>query len=244
MRKSKPTPAPTPKPAPAKPAPTPQITLEKTCPAPGIFGAVDLSQYCTQNFLDAMKYLGVKTIIRYYDWPGSPTLKQKIPTAAELALIKKNGFSFCGVFQHNNSKLASFSAARGENDAGVAIELAKKWGQPKGSAIYFGVDFDPSAAEINGQVKAYAMQFAAKARVAGFRVGAYGSGLTLSTLLEAGLIELAWLSMSTGFRKSKEFDASKRWHLKQVKDRNCGGINCDFDYVNPSKPDFGQWELP
>jgi len=217
--------------------------LESTCPAPGVFGAVDLSQYCTQRFLDAMKYLGVKTIIRYYDWPGSPTLPQKIPTATELALIKANGFKFCGVFQHSNNRLASFTQERGIKDASVALELAKKWGQPKGSAIYFGVDFDPMPNEF-GAVELYADKFSDAVRAAGFRVGAYGSGYTLETLLRLGQIDLAWLSMSTGFLKSKEFDKSGRWNLKQVKDRNCGGINCDFDYVNPSKPDFGQWQLP
>jgi hypothetical protein len=224
-------------PKPGKPA-----NLESTCPAPGVFGAVDLSQYCTQRFLDTMKYLGVKTILRYYDIPGSPTLREKIPTTAELALIKKNGFQFCGVFQHNNSKLASFTALRGASDAQVVLGLAAKWGQPKGSGVYFGVDFDPSESEMS-HVKEYAKEFSKIIKGAGFRVGAYGSGLTLESLLAAGYIELAWLSMSTGFRHSKEFAASNRWHLQQVLDRDCGGINCDFDYVNPSNPDFGQWEL-
>lgn len=218
--------------------------LEDTCPVPGIFRAVDLSQYSTQRFLDAMKYLGVKTIIRYYDWPGSPTLKQKIPTAAELELIKKNGFQFCGVFQHNNSKLASFTAERGKHDAMVALGLAERWGQPKGSTIYFGVDFDPSAAEIKSAVMPYAAEFWKLTNRAGFKTGAYGSGLTLETLFKAGFIDFTWLSMSTGFRGSKDYAASGKWNLKQVKDRNCGGINCDFNYVNPSKPDFGQWTLP
>lgn len=250
MRKSKPS-TPPPAPAPVKPAPTPAPTpspgkpvkLEATCPAPGVFAAVDLSQYATQRFLDTMKFLGVKTIIRYFDWPGSPTLKQKIPTTAELALIKANGFQFCGVFQHNNSKLPSFTAARGKHDAGVALELAKKWGQPKGAAIYFGVDFDPSQAEIARQVMAYSGEFSKLVRQAGFRVGAYGSGLTLESLTTAGHIDLTWLSMSTGFRGTKAFSASGKWNLKQVKDRDCGGINCDFNFVNPKKPDFGQWSL-
>lgn len=247
-KKSEPIPSPvtpiTPAPKPANPPAKAPTNLEETCPAPGVFEAVDLSQYCTQRFLDTMKYLGVKTIIRYYDWPGSPTLPQKIPTAAELALIKKNDFQFCGVFQHSNNRISSFSAGRGKIDAGVAIELAKKWGQPKGSAIYFGVDFDPSQAEINNQVKAYAAEFYKLAKSAGFRVGAYGSGLTLETLVAAGYVELTWLSMSAGFRKSKEYAESGRWNLKQTLDRDCGGLNVDFDYVNPAKPDFGQWRLP
>ena len=122
--------------------------------------------------------------------------------------------------------------------------MAKKWGQTKGSAIYFGVDFDPNLSEIKGPVADYANEFGRRVRGAGFRVGAYGSGLTLETLVALGRIDLTWLSMSTGFRRSKEFAASGKWNLKQTIDRNCGGINVDFDYVNPSQPDFGQWTLP
>lgn len=227
---------------PGKPVTKP-ANLESTCPAPGVFGAVDLSQYATQRFLDTMKYLGVKTIIRYYDYPGSPTLPQKIPTAAELAMIKANGFKFCGVFQHSNNRIASFTKERGIKDAGKVLELAKLWKQPKGSGVYFGVDFDPSESEIVGPIEDYAFEFSKIIRGAGFRVGVYGSGLTLETLFAMGYIELTWLSMSTGFRKSKEYAASGKWNLKQVLDRNCGGINCDFDYVGKSA-DFGQWELP
>lgn len=237
-----PPPGSTPGPGTIPKPPAPQ-QMEKTCPAPGVFGAVDLSRRCDQRFLDTVKYLGVKTIIRYYDYPGSPTLPEKIPTDAEIALIKKNGFKLCAVFQHNNSKLASFTKERGSKDAAQALQFASHWKQPRNSAIYFGVDFDPSVKELEA-VSEYAEKFSGIVRNAGYRVGAYGSGLTLETLLNEGHIDLSWLSMSTGFRKSKEFDAARKWNLKQTLNRKCGGIDCDFDYVNSSKPDFGQWSIP
>lgn len=218
----------------AKPA------MESTCPAPGIFGAVDLSQPAPQHFLDVMKYLGVKTVIRYYDYENE-SLKGKTPHADEIAMIGKSGFKMLGVFQHSNNSIATFETpGRGTKDATRSVELATLWKQPKGSCIYFGVDFDPSLGSEMTAVKGYAADFAKVARAAGYRVGAYGSGLTLETLLDAGLIDLAWLSMSTGFQHSKAFASGSRWNLHQVKDRTCGGINVDFNYVNG---DIGDWTV-
>ena len=229
--------------APAPPPAEPRVPpgLESSCPLPGTFGAVDLCQPVTQHSLDVMKYLGVRTVIRYYDY-ANESLKGKTPHADELALIKKNGFRMLAVFQHSNNSIATFeSPGHGTMAANRSVELATLWKQPKGSCIYFGVDFDPTVAELE-HVKVYAADFAKVVRAAGYRVGAYGSGLTLETLLDARLIDLAWLSMSGGFQHSHEFAARKRWALHQVGDRMCGGINVDFDYVNPAI-DIGDWEI-
>lgn len=215
-----------------------KLAMESTCPVPGAFWAVDLCQPVTQHFLDVMKYLDVKTIIRYYDYVNE-SLKGKTPQADELALIKKNGFRMLAVFQHSNNSVATFETPqRGSIDAIRSLALANLWDQPKRSCIYFGVDFDPSLGNEMDAVKNYATDFGNQVRAAGYRVGAYGSGLTLETLLDTKLIDLAWLSMSTGFQRSAEFAASKRWALHQVRDRNCGGINVDFDYANG---DIGDW---
>ena len=42
--------------------------------------------------------------------------------------------------------------------------------------------------------------------------------------------------MSKGFRGTKEYTASDQWNMLQFLDRDCGGINVDFNKVNPEKP--------
>ena len=51
----------------------------------------------------------------------------------------KVGMSVVVIFQHHNDCLCTFMAkGRGTRDARRALELAKSFSQPVGSAIYFG----------------------------------------------------------------------------------------------------------
>ena len=197
-----------------------------------------------QKFFDTMKYLGVETIIRYYDWPGQESLRGKIPLAAELAAIKKNGFNFMGVFQHYNSSFSTFTASRGKIDAGKVLGLASQWKQPKGSAVYFGVDGDFYTTAQKAKVREYFTAAAPLIRAAGFRVGMYGSGANCESLREAKLIDdgLCWIAGSSGWSRTKEVLASGKYALKQKVNQFCGGKSLDFNTVN--KSDFGQWKLP
>jgi hypothetical protein len=101
--------------------------------------AVDLSAPVNQSFLDQMQAIGINTIIRYYDHEDE-TLPGKTLRKAERDLILTNGFKTAVVFQHRNNQFASFTALRGRQDAERSLALAAENSQPKGSAIYFGVD--------------------------------------------------------------------------------------------------------
>lgn len=204
--------------------------------------AVDLCEPVTQHFLDSVKERGVKTIIRYYDYPNE-TIRGKTPKKDELDLIKKNGFQMLAVFQHNNDRISTFTSERGRKDALRAIELAKLWHQPSGSAIYYGVDDEFETDAEQAAVNNYAVAFAEVVRKSGYKLGAYGAGHTLRKLLSSKLVEYAWISQSTGFKGSKDFYESGRWSLKQEMPSDCGGINVDFNIVNPEKPNFGQWNV-
>lgn len=117
------------------------------CRADPGFGALDASHALTdlgprgnRRGLDALRDLGVGTIIRYYDHIDE-TLACKTLVPEETEALLGAGFSLLAVFQSNgHDPLTFLTPGRGAADANRAIDLALMNGQPPGSAIYFGVD--------------------------------------------------------------------------------------------------------
>jgi Domain of unknown function (DUF1906) len=115
-------------------------------PHPGLTAA-DFSQNVTnidtndkREGTDALKKLGLKTIIRYYDWP-SQNKQCKTLMPEESDAIIKAGLSIVTVFQYKGEDPERFLArSHGAPDAKRALQLAAANGQPPGSAIYFAVD--------------------------------------------------------------------------------------------------------
>jgi hypothetical protein len=80
---------------------------------------------------------------------------------------------------------------------------------------------------------------------------AYGSGLVCEYLASKGLISACWLAQSKGWPNYQAYKASNQWHLSQEMPTTCSGwtylrdpqqsVEFDFDQVNGSKADFGQW---
>jgi len=209
------------------------------CPLQGQYQMIDAAQPLDRKFLEVMACLDVKAIGRYYDWPGQETIKGKIPTDAEVAILNELGFERLHVLQHNNNKLTTFTAERGKIDAGKALGLASKWGQPKGSAVYFGVDGDfPPEKPLE-----YFKAAAPIVRAAGYRVGMYGSGGTCEALKKAKLVDgdLCWIAASSwGWRGTKDILAkNKGFALKQKVNQKCMGKS--LDYNTAMLADYGQW---
>jgi hypothetical protein len=202
--------------------------------------AVDLSEPVDQSFLNTMRGIGIKTIIRYYDHEDE-TLPGKTLRREERNLILTNGFKTAVVFQHHNNQFASFTAARGRQDAERSLALAGENLQPNGSAIYFGVDGPWQAAYELANVATYFREL--KARLAGFgyRIGVYGSGLVCNVLLSTGLAELCWLGAPTSWPDYHAYYQTRKWGLAQLRTSQCGGHSVDFDMVNDGAADYGQF---
>jgi Domain of unknown function (DUF1906) len=83
----------------------------------------------------------------------------------------------------------------------------------------------------------------------GYKIGAYGSGATCKHLQQRGLIDYCWLAMSVKWPGSEQQIKSGGWNLSQQLSTSCKGwkfreqetVHFDFNKVNSSKPNFGQW---
>jgi hypothetical protein len=225
--------------------------------------AADTAEQVNEVFLRKLKGVGISTIIRYYDW-AEETLPGKTLTGHELELISKVGLSVAAIFQHHNDCLCTFmEKGRGARDARRALELAKSFSQPAGSAVYFGVDGvdaqfltlllatglpagDPQARTfVHRYVGAYFQEVVKAMRSSGYKIGAYGSGLVCSYLLDEKLVDYCWLANATGWPGYQAFETSRRWVLKQhptTRKSDCFGVEVDLSSGTGPVADFGQWK--
>jgi len=168
---------------------------------------------------------GYTFICRYYN-TNHPS---KNLTLAEAQALSAAGITIVVVWENGFPTTAGyFSQAKGVADATAALALATAIGQPAGSAIYFAVDYDATAADVSGPVTDYFQGVASVLGAAAtqYAAGVYGSGATCQSLLDAGLVTFSWLSQSTGFRGSKTFTA---FNIKQGPEATICTMDADSD---------------
>jgi peptidoglycan hydrolase-like protein with peptidoglycan-binding domain len=159
---------------------------------------MDTDANCT-TFAAAIAAAGIKFVVRYY---SRSTLK--VLTAGEAAALCKAGLQLMTVYE-DDDELASLTAVSGPVHAQTALAQAAAVKQPKGSAIYFAVDLDPTADDVNGQVMEYFHAVHTVMAGSAYKTGIYGSGLTCRLIRDAGFAKFTWLSQSTGFQEYQAF---------------------------------------
>ena len=101
----------------------------------------------------------VKVVVRYFARKPQPGLREKVMASdgnmidgvREPTILIRNGLSIVSLYQYRNNLPEKFlkgledtGSAKAEiaADAKAALDQARLVGQPEGSAIYFGVDFN------------------------------------------------------------------------------------------------------
>lgn len=182
---------------------------------------------------------GVHTIIRYY----ASSKRSKTITSSEVKALCRDGFNFLPVYQDNARRTSDFGKSKGRDSADNAFEFADYTGQPEGSTILFAVDTDFSPSQIDGYVLPYFEGIHDKMGST-FRIGCYGSGLALSKLMKENLIEVPWISMSRGFRGTKDFFYKEDWAMRQIPPpKKRGKFHYDMNYMKWSPEKIGAWKF-
>lgn len=178
--------------------------------------------------------------VRYYADASSKTLKLD-----EARALVAAGLRLVTVYQDFNNDISRFSAAEGTRQANNALRHAARIGQPKDTAIYFAVDFDPTAAQIAGPVTDYfrAINTVLAGAATRYTPGVYGSGLACRTIRDTGLARFTWLSGSTGFQGSRAFRAEANL-IQVLPDRKiCGGRLSIDDDIAPDPAAIGSFKI-
>jgi peptidoglycan hydrolase-like protein with peptidoglycan-binding domain len=185
----------------------------------------------TTTCIDFLKVAGVRAVGRYYSARAWKRL-----TKPEANALSEAGIKLFTIFENGGDP--ELSAEQGIHDAQIALRQAVQVAQPEGSAIYFAMEHLPhgyDASDLPG-VKDY---FHGIKQVLGgkYKIGVYSDGIVCDALLSSGACEYAWLSASTSFPGSKEFDRSGKWALAQRKiDLDWSGLSVD---TNDAKSEFG-----
>jgi hypothetical protein len=181
---------------------------------------------------------GVRTIIRYYS-------RDTIRPTKRLTLAEARQFAAAGLrigIVHEGRR--GDRPDNYDHDCGFADgQYAQHYGlevigQPRGTAIYFGIDFDATAAQIRDRILPYFQGLADGMSALGgpaYEVGVYGSGRTCAAVLDAGLATKAWLAQSTGWAGYTQFLASNRWTMSQAMPATIAGVPCDPDTTGIDK---------
>lgn len=196
--------------------------------------------------LARLKDMGVRTIFRYYARARQPEVPDKILGPTEARGILQAGFSLAVVYQYYASNYANFNAAQGQRDAEFAVGYAaNRINQPRGSAIFFGVDGSWRQSEM-GPIMAHFKSIVKVCRAYGYKVGVYGSGLTCDMLQKAGLVSYTWLPKSRGWWGSIDYFNQRKWSLFQSVHEYPvpgTGVKVDLNVLASGGGDFGQWSL-
>src|SRR5215813_2285152 len=179
------------------------------------------SKLATQN---------VKVVVRFYARKPQPGLREKIMASdgnmidgvREPTILIRNGLSIVSLYQYRNNLPEKFlkgledtGSAKAEvaADAKAALDQAKLVGQPEGSAIYFGVDFNVNRATLDPVLEYF--RIINQTVGSHYAIGVYGNGFVNRILRAEKLVTYNWISASRSHAETVEFYNSGQWHLFQ-----------------------------
>jgi peptidoglycan hydrolase-like protein with peptidoglycan-binding domain len=201
-------------------------------------GGMDASQNCLP-FATQIAAQGMKFAARYYSDNADKAL-----TLTEAQALSAAAISVVTVFENSNDAAEFFSSDIGNSQAASALQQAATVGQPPLTAIYFAVDYDATAADVQGPIAEYftAIKNAFAAAPTQYVIGVYGSGMTCRVMRDAGLAQFTWLTGSIGFAEYAMFHEEADIVQLAPERKLPAGLVVDDDIAQ--KAAFGAFTVP
>src|SRR5262245_43740703 len=207
----------------------------------------------------------VKVVVRFFARKPQPGLREKVMASdgnmidgvREPTILIRNGLSIVSLYQYRNNLPEKFvkgledtGSAKAEVAADVkaALDQAKLVGQPEGSAIYFGLDFNVNRATLDSVLEYF--RVINETVGSHYAIGVYGNGFVNRILRQEKLVAYNWISASRAHAETVDFYNSGQWHLfqNQVDRRWFGppgkcatGLDVDTNIQNPRVSSIGAW---
>jgi len=187
------------------------------------FDGLDVARPIVPAMARKLKADGFDFLGRYYGQN-----REKILHPAEAHAIASAGLYIVSVYEDSPTKASYFSHARGEADAHRAVAQAISCKQPEATPIFAAVDYDAQKDHLP-MIAAYFAAWRCILLGAGYKSGAYASGLVLRRLIDSGLVSHSWLAQSTGWASYEKFKASNDWNIVQGPERSIHDLDVDLD---------------
>ena len=141
------------------------------------YSAMDCATRLTAQTAAAVKDAGIVAVGRYLGYKNHTWSKTLTPD--ELKAIHAAGLSVILIWESDPTFAGYFSYARGLADAKEAVGEAAYLGAPKGTAIYYTVDFDAQASNMAAIIDYF---HGVRDGIGEYLVGAYGSYVVMNAL--------------------------------------------------------------
>lgn len=146
---------------------------------------------------------------------GSDNISKAL-TVEEEQIILDAGLRFFPIYQDGGTKLSYFTESQGTKDAQTAIQKAISLGIPKGTIIYFAVDFDVLEYQVNSNVIPYFRAIHNEFSNSIYKVGIYGTRNACTLVANAGYSCSSFVAdMSTGFSGNLGYPIPNNWAFSQ-----------------------------
>lgn len=177
--------------------------------------ACDCATILTAEKAQTLYNGGYRYVGRYLTGTYNGGISKAI-TSEEAQIIFNAGLRFFPIYQTSARQESYFTEAQGVTDANAAIKAASILGVPRGTVIYFAVDFDAMDYQITNSILPYFLKVNEIMSDSIYNTGVYGTRNVCSRVSAMGYARNSFVGdMSTGFSGNLGFSMPANWAFDQ-----------------------------